>query len=69
MIENVKLSCFKKDFFLSKRFTRFTKKTILQNKLWNNDKKINREKAYNKTMTKAMIPKQHLLDVKTMVEI
>ena len=38
-------------FFLSKWFTRFTNKTTLQNKLWNNKNK-NREKAFNKTMTK-----------------
>ena len=39
-------------FFISKWFTSFTSKTILQNKLWNKKNKINREKPYNKTMTK-----------------
>ena len=39
-------------FFLSKWFKRFTNKTILRNKLWNKKNNNNREKEYNKTMTK-----------------
>ena len=37
-----------KHFFSIKMIYLLTNKTILQNKLWNNNNKINREKAYNK---------------------